>query len=83
MITEMMGEYRAVVIPGRVEHDGIYSMVVTLKWVCPVCGGPRGEPYQGWSYDGSRRLAVHQWDNPCGHIDKYSAVRDEFSKQDG
>lgn len=68
---------RTVTIPAREEHAGYHAREVTLEWVCPVCGGPRGEPHSGLSYDGSRRLYVHQWDNPCGHVDRYAAVRVE------
>ena len=68
---------RKVTIPARVAHEGIHSMTVELNWFCPVCGEPRGEPLETISYDGSRRLGVHGWKNPCGHVDKYSAAREE------
>ena len=70
-------EIKEVRIPGREEHEGYYSIVVKVNWVCPVCGGPRGEIFNTFSYDGSRRLPVHGWRNACGHVDKYSAVRIE------
>jgi hypothetical protein len=63
-----------VTIPSRPQHEGIYSVDVEISDACPVCGGPRGIPYGGLSYDGSRRLHVSQWDNPCGHIDRYPDV---------
>lgn len=68
---------REVVIPRVREHGGFASVTVRLKWCCPKCGGPRGTPFGGLSYDGSRRLAVDQWVNPCGHIDSYADVRKE------
>lgn len=68
---------RTVRIPACSSHAGFYGRHVTLEWVCPVCGGPRGEPVPGISYDGSRRLGVDTWENPCGHVDKYSALRRE------
>jgi hypothetical protein len=70
-------EHRTVTIPARAEHEGFHSLTITLAWVCPVCGGPRGEPFKGLSFSGSRRLEVDCWNNPCGHVDKYSAVREE------
>lgn len=70
-------EYRTVLIPARANHEGFHSMMVTLEWVCPRCGGPRGEPFDTVSYDGSRRLHCDGWRNPCGHVDKYAAVREE------
>lgn len=73
---------RTVRIPGSTEHAGWHLRTVTLLWVCPRCGGPRGEPFPGVSYDGSRRLSVDQWINPCGHVDWYSRVRAEADGQE-
>lgn len=70
-------ETRAVRIPACHEHNGMYATHVRLRWVCPVCGGQRGEIFNTLSYDGSRRLGVHGWNNPCGHVDYYSAMRAE------
>lgn len=66
-----------VTIPACENHAGFHAMRVEISTKCPICGGPRGEPYAGLSYDGSMRLQVSQWNNPCGHIDKYSSVREE------
>jgi hypothetical protein len=68
-------ETRTVTIPARAEHEGFHSLTLTLPWACLECGGPRGEPFETLSYDGSRRLNVHGWENSCGHVEKYSAVR--------
>lgn len=68
---------REVEIPARDEHDGWARVRVAVLWECPVCGGPRGEVSRGLSFDGSRRLAVDTWTNPCGHVDLYAAVRRE------
>jgi|GEM_PF-1751122 len=70
-------DIRTVRIPACVQHCGLYAMTVNLLWLCPECGAPRGETYPGVSYDGSLRLGCDVWKNPCGHIDKYSAVRTE------
>ncbi|MBX9348789.1 hypothetical protein K5M36_17010 [Chromobacterium vaccinii] len=69
---------RTVTIPARDEHEGCYSITVTLPWRCLHCGAPRGEPSWTTSWDGSRRLAVHGWQNPCGHTEKYSAIRKQI-----
>jgi hypothetical protein len=69
-----------VYIPARTEHEGLYGVYVVIDCTCPKCGAPRGEPYLGISYDGSRRLHVDTWQNPCGHVDKYDAVREEARK---
>lgn len=68
---------RTVQIPACNEHDGSAIVTVTLLWECPTCGAPRGEVVRTISYDGSRRLACDGWANPCGHVDKYAAVRRE------
>lgn len=68
-------DFRTVTIPGCVEHAGLASITVTLPWRCIVCGGPRGEPVPALSYDGSLRMSVHKWDNPCEHVEKYADVR--------
>ena len=69
--------YRTVRIPGNTDHAGQHLITVTLQWVCPTCGGPRGQVRPAISYDGSRRLACDGWTNPCGHIDFYADVRRE------
>lgn len=71
--------YRTVTIPATEEHDGYASLTVTLPWTCLECGGPRGEPFQTISWDGSRRLYCDGWINPCGHVEKYSSVRANLS----
>ena len=68
-----------VTIPRCEQHEGFWSMTVTISDYCPKCGMKRGTDtlHKGFSYDGSRRLVVDCWNNPCGHVDKYSEVREE------
>lgn len=73
-------ETRMVQIPARDDHEGRASATVTLPWICPSCGGPRGEVKRVISFDGSRRLACDGWDNPCGYVDDYAAVRREATE---
>lgn len=68
---------RRVTIPACTQHEGMRAWRVWLAWTCPTCGGPRGEPERAFSFDGSRRLVVHGWKNPCGHVDHYETVRKE------
>lgn len=68
---------RSVVIPLLEQHEGIHKVKVNLVWVCPVCQGPRGEPGVRMSYDGSLKMVVNGWANPCGHVDKYVACIQE------
>lgn len=68
-----------VTIPRTTEHEGMpfNLMTVEIDDKCPKCGEMRGKPYKTHSYDGSRRLTVDGWNNPCGHIDKYSELREK------
>lgn len=70
-----------VTIPEREKHQGLYALTVEISDTCPKCGGPRGVPYPTVSYDGSRRLNVEGWENPCGHIDSYDAIRQEVKEE--
>lgn len=72
---------RTVTIPALAQHDGYHSMTATLPWVCLRCGAPRGEPYRTRSYDGSRILECDGWTNPCGHLEKYSEVREWIARE--
>lgn len=71
-----------VTIPKIREHAGYVGNLITLEISdkCPDCGDPRGEIFGTHSYDGSRRLNVDGWRNPCGHVDLYSDVRNEGKK---
>ena len=71
-----------VTIPSCEQHEGIFSMTVTISDYCPKCGKKRGVDtiHKGFSYDGSRRLVVDCWTNPCGHTDYYKDVREEVRK---
>lgn len=73
---------RTVTIPSCEMHAGLYRAPVKLRWTCPRCGKPRGEPVPTRSYDGSHCLIVDGWVNPCGHIDYYCDVRTE-AKENG
>ena len=64
-------------IPSCTEHEGFRIATYEISDRCPVCGGPRGETFRTLSYDGSRRMEVDGWVNPCGHVDRYEAVRVE------
>lgn len=81
VVEELLPTTRIVTVPLQRDHAGVLSLTVELDWRCPVCGGPRGTPEWGLSYDGSRRLAVHVWTNPCGHVDQYESVRAEAQER--
>lgn len=69
-----------VTIPGRRVHEGLSMNLITIEIsdTCPVCADPRGEIFETHSFDGSRRLNCDGWKNPCGHVDTYAAVREEY-----
>lgn len=70
---------RTIVIPACFDHKGYKSLTLKVDWTCVVCGGQRGAPRWGLSYDGSLHLAVNVWDNPCGHIENYQLLRDHYA----
>lgn len=75
-------EYMFVEIPIIANHMGldIYVRRIRISATCPKCGGPRGKvfPYKVKSYDGSRFVYCNGWKNPCGHVDMYSDVANEY-----
>ena len=59
---------------------GLYTILtrtLEISDTCPVCGGPRGTPRNHHMYEDGDTATVSVWDNPCGHVDKYSAVLGE------
>ena len=50
---------------------------VTVEWVCPVCGGPRGEPQPKRFWENDADHVCDVWKNPCGHVDYYEDVLKE------
>ena len=72
-----------VIIPRLSQHEGYpgNAVEVEISDTCPKCGGKRGESFNTISYDGSRRLHVSGWVNPCGHVDKYSDAMEEVANQ--
>lgn len=70
-----MTRSRTITIPACEEHGGFHSLTVVVPWHCVYCGAERGEPVQILSYDGSRRLSVTGWKNPCGHVETYAEIR--------
>jgi hypothetical protein len=79
VVLQSVARFRQVYIPALARHDGLHAVTIRLSWICPKCGGPRGDVYTTVSYDGSRRLeGVDGWRNPCGHVDTYQACRAEW-----
>lgn len=68
---------KEVCIPACGNHEGYKTVKIKLRWVCPICGQPRGTITNVRSYDGSLCLCCDGWENPCGHTDKYAAMRQE------
>ncbi len=75
-------KYMFVSIPFCVQHEGFQPCVrrIRISAFCPKCGQPRGKVFSHnmRSYDGSRYVICDGWENPCGHIDKYEDVVNEF-----
>jgi hypothetical protein len=58
-------------------RGGPIVRTVIVPWVCPACGGPRGEVRGLNSCDDGDYFHVNVWDNACGHVDMYDDVLDE------
>ncbi len=71
---------RNVTIPACQEHQGFHRITIALEWKCPKCGRRRGKILGVLSFDGSRRLSVDGWTNPCGHVDTYAECRNEAAE---
>ena len=54
-----------------------YLVTVDIADTCPTCGQPRGEPRLTRQCEDGDWYSVHQWSNPCGHIDLYRKVLTE------
>lgn len=50
---------------------------VTISAYCPQCGQHRGDPQGRNQVDDGARYWVQVWKNPCGHVDRYTAVIEE------
>lgn len=60
-------------------YSGVCIVTVTVRALCPTCGGPRGGDTirpKRFHEDGDW-YSLDVWDNACGHIDSYSAVLHE------
>lgn len=73
-----MNEKRIVKVIDRSTWGTSYSYPlirsIELRWVCPVCGEPRGEPRTVPFSEDGQYLSCDRWMNPCGHVDLYSDV---------
>jgi hypothetical protein len=47
---------------------------VIIKKICPVCGGPRGDAYEGVIREDGESYRVDNWRNACGHKDWFQDV---------
>ncbi|WNI20316.1 hypothetical protein [Actinacidiphila sp. ITFR-21] len=57
-------------------YSGVCIVTVTVRALCPTCGGPRGVDTvrnHRFHEDGDW-YSVDVWDNPCGHVDSYAVV---------
>ncbi len=50
---------------------------VEISTACPTCGERRGKPFNHNFHEDGGWYSVDRWNNPCGHVDMYSAVLEE------
>jgi hypothetical protein len=77
-VTDREAQARAWGSPGY--SDPIFR-TVTISDRCATCGGPRGEVYTHNFHEDGGWYYVDRWNNPCGHIDTYTAVLAEADRR--
>lgn len=60
--------------PGIRGYQGVVVRTVTIPDYCPVCAGPRGNPYRYRFHEDGDWYECDRWENPCGHVDTYEAI---------
>ncbi len=55
-----------------------YPITVQIADNCPQCGEKRGTPYNYHFCEDDEWFSVDKWDNPCGHLDTYRKVLQEY-----
>jgi hypothetical protein len=55
----------------------VVTREVAISRRCPVCGGRRGRPVVVPFCEDGEHSSASRWNNPCGHVDKYTAVLEE------
>lgn len=83
MITDVTEvERKTITIPLHDDMEAVFSLNVTVPWVCLCCGKPRGEVYKTNRYGGQIWIShVDTWDNPCGHEEAFQMVRDDIEEK--
>lgn len=56
------------------------TLTLTLDWVCPRCGAPRGEVVRRAWFPTAGPVEVDLWRNPCGHLDGLPSLIEEASQ---
>lgn len=69
--------------PENSYNYGPFLKTVTIGTHCPECGERRGEPVWQSYWEDGEPYAVHNWDNPCGHVDMYADVLREAEALEG
>jgi hypothetical protein len=80
-------ERRTVRIPTAGLVNGWRRIIeADVAWVCPVCGGPRGDVFPAIAYDGRHQMHVDGWRNPrpeqSGADDKCDIQQAEHDPRD-
>jgi len=81
----MSNEVRGQMVVSVMVRDGegwpLGVKTVQIADVCPRCGGPRGE-VTSWIYpEDGHYYTPDVWENPCGHVDRYSDVLKEAANE--
>lgn len=68
---------KTIVVPNRDVASWLHgTKSVTVEWNCPTCGEEMSEPKMESFCEDGEHYAVHKWDNKCGHIAKYTDLKE-------
>ncbi|WP_026592866.1 hypothetical protein [Bacillus sp. UNC437CL72CviS29] len=68
---------KTITVPNRDLQGWLYGTKnVTVEWSCPTCGKEMGKPNLENFCEDETWYVVHKWDNECGHIAKYTDLKE-------
>lgn len=71
---------RTVRVQDTQDHLVPQVVTVTVPWICPACGDPRGETEQVTIRMAGQQVQIDRWINECGHIDRHRDVVREAAR---
>lgn len=68
---------KTITIPNRDSQGWLHgTKEITVEWKCPTCDKEMGQPTLKNFCEDGEFYAVHTWENDCGHVAKYSSLKE-------